>query len=93
MSSNLTARKNAALANATSATLIEALLQLESIPQRTPDQRMARVWLLEELEARYPHVEATMNEWADNPDPHSTYVETLLAALPIEAFNHGQVTA
>lgn len=75
------------LAATPTSSLIQSLLVLDAIDKSTADQTLARVWIIEELERRYPQVDAAMNAWADEDyDCGATYVEALLAAMPVEAF-------
>lgn len=75
------------LAGATTRTLLEGLYVLDQKPRadRTEDERLARAWLIEEIEHRHPEVNAAMDAWADDPDTQLGYVEALTIALPAEA--------
>ena len=85
MNAALTARKNAIMSSATSATLVASLLGIESMV-RDADLSTARRLLIEELEARYPEVNAAMDAWSmDLSDDAPSYVEALVAALPMSA--------
>ena len=87
MTNTATATRTAAaelLAGTPTRNLIEALLILDAASTLTTDQRLAKAWTCEEIERRYD-VEAAMDAWADVDDHGMTYVEALIAALPIEA--------
>lgn len=72
------------LATQSTAALVESLLILDAT-ESTPDQRMARAWIIEAIEARHPEVNPAMDAWADDLDTEVGYVAALLAALPAEA--------
>lgn len=83
---NNTAAANLIATQSTPA-LVLALLALEpKVAARTlsPEERIARAWMIEAIEARHD-VAAAMDAWADEDDYGMTYVEALLAALPMEA--------
>lgn len=84
MNNTLTARKNALMNSATTDTLVLSLLKIEGM-KRNADLSTARRLLIEELEARYPEVNAVMDAWAEEATSEFSYVETLVAALPLEA--------
>lgn len=65
--------------------LLEQLLLLEKVQHRTPDQRMARSYLLEEIESRYD-VEEPMRRWAEDLTTNVSYTQHLINHLPKEAF-------
>lgn len=71
------------LATVPTSDLIAALLLIDAKPELTIDERLAKVWTIEEVERRFD-VEAAMNAWADEVSELS-YVEALLIALPTEA--------
>lgn len=84
MNNALTARKNALMASINTATLVGTLLAIDSISPRTPDQSTARRLLIEEIEARHD-VEDAMNAWSEDVTGEVSYVQALIAALPLAA--------
>lgn len=75
----------AALLNEQSTSELVAALLVIDAATKTPDTRRARLWLIETIEARYPEVNAAMDAWAADADTELTYVEALVAALPLSA--------
>lgn len=82
-----------ALAATTTRILVDSLLLMEVTRVEstlTEDERIARAWIIEELERRFD-VEAAMNAWADDTDAsdfgEKSYVQALIAALPVEAMS------
>jgi hypothetical protein len=74
----------AVLAGQTTAELVAALLVADAVT-KTPETRQARMWIIEAIEARYPEVNADMDAWAADVETELTYVEALIAALPVAA--------
>lgn len=75
------------LASQSTAVLAASLLAFEpKVEARTltAEERQARAWIIDAIEARHD-VEAAMNAWADDVDSDATYAEALIAALPIQA--------
>ena len=72
------------LAGQTTAELVAALLVADAAT-KTPETRQARIWIIDAIEARYPEVNAAMDAWAADDDTDLTYVEALIAALPLSA--------
>lgn len=74
------------LLNRTStATLITSALMLDAIQNPTEEQRLVKSWTCGELEQRHPEVTAALEAWAEDLDTSASYVETLVAALPMTA--------
>jgi hypothetical protein len=74
----------AVLAGQTTSELVAALLIVDAAT-KTPETRQARRWIIEAIEARHPEVDAKMDAWAADDDTDLTYVEALIAALPLSA--------
>lgn len=72
------------LASVDSSTLLTSLLTLDALETPTSDERMAKAWVCDELERRYPAVNAATLAWADDLETDLTYVQALVAALPAE---------
>ncbi len=75
-------RAHAMLTTAPDRYVVAALLELEGREARTDDEDVARSWLLDEIERRYPLVRGALDAWAADLDLDLTYVEALLEALP-----------
>jgi hypothetical protein len=85
-------RLTATMARMSTPVLVAALLELEAkgYDVRTPEERMARTWLIDELEDRFPEASAAVGaafehaEELDPGDPRSEvdYVAVLVAHLP-----------
>jgi hypothetical protein len=74
----------AVLAGQTTSKLVAALLIVDAAT-KTPETRQSRLWIIEAIEARHPEVDAKMDAWAADDDTDLTYVEALIAALPLSA--------
>lgn len=66
-------------------TLLDSLSILEAIIEAKPTdgkaERLARITIIEILEARHPYVDAVIEEWADSLDDPRTYGQVLAAAI------------
>lgn len=72
-----------AIAAKDTATLAECLLALKLTDAAS---RMVHAALIDELAARFPEVDAALDEWADNlEDTTTTMAEVTVAAIPLGA--------
>jgi hypothetical protein len=65
--------------------LIDSLLTLEASGPAS-EHHIARAWILQTLEARYPQADAALDAWAEDLDSTATYTETLLSVIPPEDY-------
>lgn len=84
-------RKARLLASQSTPALALSALMLDTLgPLMTPEERLTRAWVCDELERRHPEVTPALEAWVealefDTTGTGPSYVETLIAALPASA--------
>ena len=73
------------LATVPTVAILATLVELDATETLTREETVAIHWMLQTIEERYNVAEA-MDAWAMDLATELTYVETLIQALPAEAF-------
>ena len=84
MNTNTAARKTDLLAGTSTATLMQSFRALDALTDSTPDQGLARVWILEEIERRVdPLTDAEEVAFCDALDANGgNYMAALVSLRP-----------
>jgi hypothetical protein len=81
---DLAARKADLMGRTSTPAMKVALTMVEAKPRLTPEERMVRAWMIDELEGRFPKASAAVEAAFDaaGEDENVNYVAVLLANIP-----------